>query len=141
MTFRSKGKAPARTYTIRAKEEATVPNVITGTFTLTNTTVIALIDPESTHSYICTTLASKKKIPTESIWFNIRVSNPIGQSVIVNKVCKNCPLNVQGYKFPADLMLVPFDEFDIFLGMEWLIVHDAVVNCKQKRIILRCMNG
>ncbi|KAA3476994.1 Gag-Pol polyprotein [Gossypium australe] len=42
--------------------------------------------------------------------------------------------------FPADLMLLPFDEFDIILGMDWLTLHDAVVNCKRKTIDLRCSN-
>ncbi|KAA3483290.1 DNA/RNA polymerases superfamily protein [Gossypium australe] len=30
------------------------------------------------------------------------------------------------YEFPADLMLLPFDEFEIFLGMDWLTIHDDV---------------
>lgn len=88
MTLRSKGRAPAWTYAIRAKEEATVLDVIAGTFTLIDTIVIALIDPKSTHSYICTTLASEKKMPTESTDLDIRVSSPIEQSVIVNKICR-----------------------------------------------------
>ncbi|KAA3470329.1 DNA/RNA polymerases superfamily protein [Gossypium australe] len=50
---------------------------------------------------------------------------------MVNKVCKNCPLMVRGYCFSADLMLLPFDEFDVIL----------VVNCKQKYIMLKCENG
>ncbi|KAA3487516.1 Retrotransposon protein [Gossypium australe] len=60
---------------------------------------------------------------------------------MVNKVCKNCLLMVKGYCFTADLMLLPFDEFDVILGMEWLSKHDAVVNCKQKYIVLKCQNG
>ena len=38
-------------------------------------------------------------------------------------------------------MLLPFDEFDIILGLDWLTVHDAVVNCKSKTIDLRCANN
>ena len=37
-------------------------------------------------------------------------------------------------------MLLPFNEFDVILGMDWLTVHDAVVNCKRKSIDLRCAN-
>ena len=70
----------------------------------------------------------------------IRVSNPLGQCVMVIKVCKNCPLMVRDSCFPTDLMLLPFDEFDIILGMDWLTLHDAVVNCKRKTIDLRCQN-
>lgn len=62
MTFRSEGRTPATTYAIRAKEEAITLDVIADTFTLSDTTIIALIDPRSTHSYICTTLVFEKKI-------------------------------------------------------------------------------
>ena len=50
--------------------------------------------------------------------FVIKVSNPLGQYVLVDKVCKNCPLMIKGYCFLTDLMLLPFDEFDMFLGMD-----------------------
>ncbi|KAA3488097.1 DNA/RNA polymerases superfamily protein [Gossypium australe] len=43
----SVGNTPARAYAIRAREEASSPNVITGTFTLYDTSVIALIGPVS----------------------------------------------------------------------------------------------
>ncbi|KAA3487309.1 DNA/RNA polymerases superfamily protein [Gossypium australe] len=38
-------------------------------------------------------------------------------------------------------MLLPFDEFDIILGMDWLALHDDVVNCKRKTIDLKCLNN
>ncbi|KAA3484011.1 DNA/RNA polymerases superfamily protein [Gossypium australe] len=34
-----------------------------------------------------------------------------------------------------------FGEFDIILGMDWLTLHNAIVNCKQKSIELRSQNG
>ena len=38
-------------------------------------------------------------------------------------------------------MLLPFDKFDVILGMDWLTQYDAVVNCKQKYIVLKCESG
>ncbi|XP_016743031.2 uncharacterized protein [Gossypium hirsutum] len=48
---------------------------------------------------------------------------------------------VKGYDFPADLMLLPFREFDIILRMDWLMKHDMVVNCREKRISLKFQTG
>ncbi|KAA3469630.1 Gag-Pol polyprotein [Gossypium australe] len=127
-TLRSEARAPARAYAICAREEALSLDVITGTFSLYNSNVIALIDPASTHSYICMNLVFSKSLPVKSTEFVIKVSNPLGKYVLVDKVCKNCPLMTQGNCFPADLMLLPFDEFDVILGMDWLTLHDAVVN-------------
>ncbi|KAA3462425.1 ty3-gypsy retrotransposon protein [Gossypium australe] len=135
--LRSEARAPARAYAIRAHEETSSPDVITGTFSLYDTNVIALINLGSTHSYICMHLVFSKSLPVESTEFVIKVSNPLGKYVLVDKVCKNCPLMTRGYYFPADLMLLPFDEFDVILGMDWLTLHDAVVNCRRKIIELK----
>ena len=43
-------RAPARTYAIRARKDASSPDVITGTFSLHDIDVVALIGPRSTHS-------------------------------------------------------------------------------------------
>ncbi|MBA0619163.1 hypothetical protein Godav_028386, partial [Gossypium davidsonii] len=57
-TVRSKARALTMAYAIRAHEEASAPDVITGTFSIVDTDVIALIDSGSTHSYVCTKLVS-----------------------------------------------------------------------------------
>ncbi|KAA3484677.1 DNA/RNA polymerases superfamily protein [Gossypium australe] len=114
---KSEARAPARAYAIQAREEASSPNVITGTFTHYDTSVIASIDPSSTHSYICMNLVSIKTLPVESTEFVIKVSNPLGKSVLVDKVCKNCLLMFRDICFPVDQMLFAYDEFDIILGL------------------------
>ncbi|KAG8478621.1 hypothetical protein CXB51_028425 [Gossypium anomalum] len=48
---------------------------------------------------------------------------------------------ITGYCFLTDLMLLPFYEFDVILGMNWLTMHDVVVNCRQKIIKLKCQNN
>ena len=44
---------PAQAYAMRAREDSDMPGVIVGTFTLFDIDLYALIDPGSTHSYIC----------------------------------------------------------------------------------------
>ncbi|XP_017640166.1 uncharacterized protein LOC108481562 [Gossypium arboreum] len=136
---RSETRAPARTYAISAREEATALNVIASTFYLFDVTIYALIDPGSTYSYIFTTLVTGKKLPIKSTEYDIQVTNPLGQSVIVNLVCRKCPLKIKGCEFLIDLMLLPFWEYDVILGMDWLSLHDAVVNSRQKQIDLKCL--
>ena len=60
-------RSPARTYAICAREEASFPNVITGTFSLPDVNVIALIDPGSTHSYVCMKLMPSMNMSIE-LW-------------------------------------------------------------------------
>ncbi|KAA3479983.1 DNA/RNA polymerases superfamily protein [Gossypium australe] len=137
----SEARAPARAYAIRACKNASSPDVITGTVSLYDTNVITLIDPGLTHSYVCENLVSSKKLPVESTEFVIKVSNPLGKYVLVDKVCKNYPLMTRGYCFLVDLIFLPFDEIDVILGLYWLTLHDAIVNCRRKTIELKCQNN
>ena len=50
----------ARAYAMRAREDQDAPGVITGNFTLFNIEMHALVDPSSTHSYICIEQLSDK---------------------------------------------------------------------------------
>ena len=46
--------ALARAYAMKAREDQDAPEVIAGIFSLYDIEMHALIDPGSTHSYICT---------------------------------------------------------------------------------------
>ena len=46
-------RAPVRAYEMKALEDKDAPDVIVGNFHIFETNVHALIDPSSTHSYIC----------------------------------------------------------------------------------------
>jgi hypothetical protein len=59
----------------------------------------------------------------------------------LNGVFKSCPIWVQGHLFPADLFELPFEEFDLILGMDWLTTHSAIVDCKLKRLTLQSSDG
>ncbi|KAA3484297.1 zf-CCHC domain-containing protein/RVP_2 domain-containing protein [Gossypium australe] len=102
---------------------------------------VALIDPGLTHSDVCMKMVASKSLPVEFTKFVIKVSNPLGKHVLVDRVCKNCPLMIRGHCFSVDLILLPFDEFDVILDMDWLTLHDAVVNCIRKIIELKYENG
>ena len=45
--------APARAYVIKAHEDQDAPKVVVGIFSLYDIEMHALIDPGSTHSYVC----------------------------------------------------------------------------------------
>ena len=41
-------------------------------------------------------------------------------------------------EFSADLLALPFHEFDLILGMDWLSKHQAIVDCHKKTVRLKC---
>ncbi len=106
-------------------------------FSLYDIPVYILVDLGSTHSYICIKLPMERGIQVEESDQDILVTNPLGHNVVVNKVCKSWPLRIQGYKFSADLIELPFHEFNMILGMDWFSRHQAIVDCRLKRITLK----
>ena len=51
---------------------------------------------------------------------------------------KNCPLLVHDREFSVDLISLPFHEFDLILGMDWLSKHRAIVDYDKKIVLLKC---
>ena len=74
---RQDGRAPARAYAMRAMEDTDAPYVIVGNFQIFDTIIHALIDPGSTHSYICTDIPSVKNLPSSGTEYDILVTNPL----------------------------------------------------------------
>ena len=137
---RQDGCASAIAYAMKAVEDTDAPDVITSNFQIFDTTVHALIDPGSTHSYICTDIANVKNLPKSGTEYDILVTNPLGHSVIVNRVYRDCPIRIREYEFPGDLIELSFKEFDVILGMDWLSRHQVMVDCRMKRVTLRTPN-
>ena len=130
--------APARAYAIRAHEDQDAPKVIAGIFSRYDIEMHALINPESTNSYVCIEHVFDKIPAVERLAYDMHVTSPLGHSVSVNNVYRNCPIVIQGREFLADLITLPFREFDLILGMDWLFKHRAIVDCGQKTVVLRC---
>ena len=108
-----------------------------GNFTLYDPKRHALVDPGSTHSYICIEQLSDKFSSVKPLAYDMHVTIPLGHSVRVNRVYKNCPLMVHDREFSVDLITLPFHEFNWILGMDWLSKHRAIIDCDKKTVVLK----
>ena len=129
---------PAQAYAMRAHEDPDIPGVIAGTFTLFDIDLYALIDPGSTHSYICMEQMNDKLPSVELLAYYLLVTSPLRHSVRVNCMYNNCSLLVHDREFLVDLIALPFHEFDLILGMDWLSKHRAIVDRDKKIVLLKC---
>ena len=130
--------ASARAYAIKAREDQDALEVVAGIFSLYDIEMHASIDPGSTHSYVCIEHIFDKIPSVEQLAYDIHVTSPLGHSVSVNSVYRNCPIVIQAREFLADLITLSFREFDLILGMDWLFKHRSIIDCGQKTIALRC---
>ncbi|GJR22958.1 putative reverse transcriptase domain-containing protein, partial [Tanacetum coccineum] len=107
-------------------------NVVTGTFLLNNRYASVLFDSGFDRSFVNTRYSSLldiKPIKTEDSY---EVELADGRVVSTNTVLKGCTLSLVNYIFEIDLMPIELGTFDVIIGMDWLVKHDAVIVCGEK---------
>ena len=129
---------PARAYAMKARGDQDAPEVISGIISLYGIEMNALIDPGCIHSYVCIEHVFDKMTAEEQLSYDMHVTSFLGHSVNVNRVYKNFPIIIHDREFSIDLIVLPFREFDLILGMDWLPKHRAIIDCDKKTVVLRC---
>ena len=84
---------------MKVVEDIDAPDVTVDNFTIFDAIVHALIDPGSTHSYVCTNIPNLGNLPRSETEYDILVTNPLGHSVIVNKVYRDFPSKYESMNF------------------------------------------
>ena len=79
-----------------------------------------LFDPGSTFSYVSSAFATGFNLNCELLDMPIRVSTPVGETVIVGKVYRSCLVTFVGSNTHVDLVILEMVDFDVILGMTWL---------------------
>ncbi|KAA3480607.1 reverse transcriptase [Gossypium australe] len=119
-------RALARGYVVRTRDEGDGTDVVA--------------DPGSSHRMsILIWLSGEMKF--EMLRVAMFVSNPLGQTVLVNQVCKQCPLKIQNLTFLVDLLIIPFGDFNAILGINWLTEHGVVLDYRKKNFWFKIRIG
>ncbi|XP_040931938.1 uncharacterized protein [Gossypium hirsutum] len=94
-------------------------------------------DIGSLYFYVASIVSENLRISVESTSSEITVLSPLGQSVQVSKLYRDVSLDVQGAIFIANLIELPFGEFNLILDIAWLVEHRVSLDCATRRVILR----
>ncbi|XP_049351058.1 uncharacterized protein LOC125815564 [Solanum verrucosum] len=118
----------AHCYTFPGRSEAERSDVvITGTLLVCDRMASILFDPGSTFSYVSSSFATGLDLHCDLLDMPIRVSTPVGESVIVEKVYRSCLVTFVGGETYVDLIILEMVDFDVILGMTWLSPNFAVI--------------
>ncbi|GJS05722.1 putative reverse transcriptase domain-containing protein [Tanacetum coccineum] len=113
------------------------PNVVTDTFLLNNCYASVLFDSGSDRSFVDTRFSSMLNIDPVKMGATYEVELAYGRVVSTNIVLKGCTLNLVNHIFEIDLMPIELGTFDVIIGMDWLVKHDAIIICGEKVELLR----
>ncbi|XP_028127120.1 uncharacterized protein LOC114323659 [Camellia sinensis] len=82
-----------------------------------------LLTPNS--DYCVTSLG----LEPEALEIAMSVASTLGGQTRVNLVCKSCELGISGSYLICDLRVMDMSDFDVIIGMDWLSVHRAIIDC------------
>ena len=54
---------------------------------------------------------------------------------------RGCELEISGTLLTVDLRIMDMSEFDVILGMDWLIAYRIVIDCERRRVIAYTQDG
>ena len=64
----------------------------------------------------------------------MQVSSPLGTRVSVDLICQGCESEILGILLTLDLRVMDMTEFNVILGMDWLMTHRVVIDCECMRV-------
>ena len=49
-------------------------------------------------------------------------------------ICRGCELEISGIQLTVDLRVMDMSEFDVVLGMDWMIAYRVIIDCERRRV-------
>jgi hypothetical protein len=129
-----KPQVKAKVFVLGRNKLEADPTVVEGTLTIQNCSVNVLIDPGPTHSYINRDCACHLEWDGLELPYTLLISTHLGKSVEAGKYIPRCVIKDGNEELLGDLIVVPFKDYDLIFGMDWLSEHHARVDCKEKLV-------
>ena len=80
-------------------------------------------------------------LEVETLEEPLYVSSPLGIRVRIWMICRGCELEISGTLLIVDLRIMDMLEFDVILGMDWLIAYRVVIACERRRLTAYKQDG
>ena len=69
-------------------------------------------------------------LEVEALKNPLYVSSPLGIKARIGMICRGCELEISGILLTVDLRVMDMSEFDVILGMDWLMANRVVIDCE-----------
>jgi hypothetical protein len=108
-------------------EIPTGEEVLVGTFFLNERPIIILVDSGASHDFMSFTCAKKAKLSLVASGAPYVISTPRGR-VDADQVVQKVPLELSGWIFSTNLIILSGQAIDVIVGMSWMKVHMIVLD-------------
>ncbi|GJS24938.1 putative reverse transcriptase domain-containing protein [Tanacetum coccineum] len=132
-TKNNRNQARGKAFNGNAVEALQDPKVVTGTFSLNNQFATVLFNSRADFSFISTKFAPLLNVESYILNHGYAIEITYGKSVEVDRVIRDCKLELGNSLFTIDLIPLGQGSFDVIVVMDWLSKNKAVIVCHEKK--------
>ncbi|KAL0544353.1 hypothetical protein IC582_019467 [Cucumis melo] len=123
-----------RVFATNRTEAEKAGTVVTGTLPVLGHYALVLFDSGSSHSFISSAFVSHARLEVEPLHHVLSVSTPSGECMLSKENVKACQIEIAGHVIGVTLIVLDMLDFDVILGMDWLAVNHASIDCSRKEV-------
>ena len=106
-----------------------------------STWVCVLFDTGAIHSFIYASYANALGLKMEMIENLLLTESPMGTNSRVDRICKGYVITLADKALKVNLRILDMTGYDVIMGMDWLIVYRALIDCHHHKIIFCLLEG
>ncbi|XP_051220952.1 uncharacterized protein [Lolium perenne] len=125
---------------VNAEEAQEAPDIVLGTFPVNSVPSIVLFDSGASHSFVTKPFARKSGLRPTIMRRPMLVQIP-GTSTKMDLSCKDVPIDIQGKRFYANLIVLGEQGLEVILGMDWMVKYKGHIDCARRAITMTAEDG
>ena len=90
---------------------------------------------------LCRWKVEEGGLEVETLDEPLHVSSPLGTKARIDWICRGCELEISGILLTVDVRVMDMSEFEVILGMDWLMAHRVAIDCDRMRVTAYTPNG
>ncbi|KAL0543844.1 hypothetical protein IC582_018949 [Cucumis melo] len=123
-----------RVFATNKTEAERAGTVVTGTLPVLGHYALVLFDSGSSHSFISSAFVLHARLEVEPLHHVLSVSTPSGECILSKEKGKGCQIEITGHVIEVTLLVLDMLDFDVILGMDWLVSNHASIDCSRKEV-------
>ncbi|TYK18698.1 ty3-gypsy retrotransposon protein [Cucumis melo var. makuwa] len=99
---------------------------------------LVLFDSGSSHSFISSAFVLHARLEVEPLHHVLSVSTLSEECMLSKEKVKACQIEIAGHLIEVTLLVLDMLDFDVILGMDWLVANHANIDCSRKEVAFNC---
>ncbi|XP_073300517.1 uncharacterized protein [Primulina huaijiensis] len=121
-----------RVFAMHAEEANPDTTLLTRNIFIKRVATNALLNSGATHSFISETFADYLGVKSIGLDMIYSMTVPPWEELSATSVVNDIYLELQGHLFYADLIVLPMLEFDVILGIGWLMKNGVLIDFQKR---------